>query len=139
VIEAGGMAWTKLFVNNFTVYLDKKKQRCVIERVKYNPYTRAKVCIMELLKEAYCETGFKPLQTLEHSPYVTHEVLEKMHLNWENEFCSFRDNKFRNQNDLLVPVSATKHLLFKCRIVTSIKPSVCTMAPLSTKDGNLAM
>jgi hypothetical protein len=128
----------RLFVNNFTVPLDKEEQRSIVERVEYNPYTQAKFRTIELLKEAYREAGFKPLKTLERSPYVMHkEVLEKMHLKWENEFFSFRDNKFRNKNDLLVLVSTTKNLPFKYEVITYIKLSICTMGILSTKDGNL--
>lgn len=129
----------RLFVNNFTEPLDKEEQRVMIERVKHNPYTQAKFHTIELLKQAYPEAMFKPLQRLEHSPYVMHkEVLEKMHVKWENEFFSFRDNKFRKKNDLLVLVSASKDILFKYEVMTYVKPSMYTMGISFTKEGNLA-
>lgn len=98
----------KLFVNNFTIPLNKTEQGNLTDRVKNTVYWRAMFKTIQLLEGSYGGDGLIPLQILQHAPYVFHKgVIERMHHMWAKEFQGAHINKFREDNDILFTVSSS--------------------------------
>ena len=105
----------KLFVDDFTIPLNKTVQRYVIDKVQNSVYWSAMFKTVQILEDTYGADGFRPLQVLEHAPFVFDKgVIQQMHHLWAHEFQAAHINKFRRDNDILFAVSfflvSTSHL-----------------------------
>lgn len=98
----------KLFVDRFTIPLNKTKQMSIINGVKDTAYWQAFFGTVQLLENTFGEKCMKPLRILQHTSHMFHRgAIEQMHLLWAKEFQGAHINKFREDNDIVFVVSPT--------------------------------